>query len=55
MNIDFDKRETPVGPPVDHRIARDDFLRDARRAGLALVEEHGFLPHQYFLELRRAR
>jgi ubiquinone/menaquinone biosynthesis C-methylase UbiE len=52
VNIDFDKRETPVGPPVDHRVAREDFLRDARRAGLALVAEHGFLPHQYFLVLR---
>ena len=52
VNIDFDKRETPVGPPVDHRVAREDFLRDARRAGLVLVDEHGFLPHQYFLVLR---
>ena len=53
VNIDFDKRETPVGPPVDHRVAREDFLRDAGRAGLALVDEHRFLPHQYFLVLRR--
>lgn len=53
VNIDFAKRETPVGPPVDHRVAREDFLRDARRAGLALVAEHRFLPHQYFLVLRR--
>lgn len=52
VNIDFAKRETPVGPPVDHRVAREDFLRDARRAGLALVGEHDFLPHQYFLVLR---
>jgi ubiquinone/menaquinone biosynthesis C-methylase UbiE len=49
--IDFEKRETPVGPPVDHRVAREDFLRDARRAGFTLVSEHDFLPYQYFLVL----
>jgi ubiquinone/menaquinone biosynthesis C-methylase UbiE len=52
VNIDFARRETPVGPPVAHRVSREDFLRDARRAGLALVAEHRFLPHQYFLVLR---
>jgi SAM-dependent methyltransferase len=55
VNIDFAKRETPVGPPVEHRVAREDFLRDARRAGLELVAEHCFLPHQYFLVLRPRR
>jgi len=30
-------------------------LRDARRAGLRLVAARSFLPHQYFLVLRRAR
>lgn len=53
-NIDFDRRETPVGPPVKHRIGRDAFLRDARRAGLTMVAEHRFLPYQYFVVLRRA-
>jgi ubiquinone/menaquinone biosynthesis C-methylase UbiE len=55
VNIDFAKRETPVGPPVEHRVAREDFLRDARRAGLALVAEHRFLPYQYFLVFRPGR
>jgi len=54
VNIDFAKRETPAGPPVEHRVAREDFLRDARRAGLVLAAEHRFLPYQYFLVLRRA-
>ena len=52
INIDFHKRELPVGPPVDHKIARDDFLRVAEEAGLALVREETFLAYQYFLELR---
>jgi ubiquinone/menaquinone biosynthesis C-methylase UbiE len=55
VNIDFARRETPVGPPLEHRVAREAFLRDARRAGLALVAEHRFLPHQYFVVLRRQR
>ena len=55
VNIDFARRATPVGPPVDHRVAREDFIRDARRAGLALMAEHRFLPHQYFLVFRRPR
>jgi ubiquinone/menaquinone biosynthesis C-methylase UbiE len=53
VNIDFARRETPVGPPVDHRVSREQFLRDARRAGLVLAAEHAFLPYQYFVVLRR--
>ena len=41
------------GPPPKRRIPRARFLRDARKAGLRLVGEKSFLPHQYFLELRR--
>jgi ubiquinone/menaquinone biosynthesis C-methylase UbiE len=52
-NVDFHRRETPVGPPVEHRVAREAFVRDARRAGLRLVAERDFLPYQYFLILRR--
>lgn len=52
VNIDFHRRETPVGPPLDHRVAREDFLRDARRAGLTVAAELDFLPYQYFLILR---
>lgn len=55
VNIDFDKRETPVGPPVEHRVAREEFVRDARRAGLTPVAEHRFLPYQYFLVFRHKR
>lgn len=53
--IDFVRRETPVGPPLRHRVARERFLRDARRAGLTLAGEHGFLPYQYFVVLRPRR
>ena len=55
VNVDWDARETPVGPPVERRIPREAFLRDAERAGLTLVAEHRFLPYQYFLVLRPRR
>lgn len=50
-NVDFHDRETPVGPPLGHRVGRADFLRVAAEAGLRPVKEHRFLPHQYFVEL----
>jgi ubiquinone/menaquinone biosynthesis C-methylase UbiE len=52
VNVDFHRRETPVGPPVERRVARETFLRDAGRAGLRLVREATFLPYQYCLILR---
>lgn len=52
VNIDFHRRETPVGPPVEHRVAREAFLRDARRAGLKPASEFDLLPYQYFLVLK---
>jgi SAM-dependent methyltransferase len=53
VNVDFHRRETPVGPPLERRVAREAFLRDASRAGLRLVRESTFLPYQYCLVLRR--
>ena len=54
INVDWDET-SEFGPPPRRRVPRARFLRDARRAGLRLVAERSFLPHQYFLELRRAR
>jgi ubiquinone/menaquinone biosynthesis C-methylase UbiE len=51
VNVDFHRRETPVGPPVERRVGRETFLRDARRAGFRLVREATFLPYQYCLAL----
>ena len=55
VNIDFHKRELPVGPPPEHKLTREEFLAQADAAGLALVEEHTFLPYQYFLVLAPGR
>lgn len=52
VNIDYHRRPTPVGPPLDHRVARDAFLDEAKGAGLALVGEPTFLPYQYFVILQ---
>jgi ubiquinone/menaquinone biosynthesis C-methylase UbiE len=52
VNIDYHKRATPVGPPLDHRLSREVFLGEARSAGLVVAEEPAFLPYQYFVVLR---
>lgn len=54
-NIDFHKRETPQGPILARRVAREAFLADAQRAAFKLVGEEKFLPYQYFLVLKPAR
>jgi len=54
-NIDFHKRETPQGPVLARRVAREAFLSDAQRASFKLVAEEKFLPYQYFLILKPAR
>jgi SAM-dependent methyltransferase len=51
VNIDYQRRPTPIGPPLDHRVARETFLTEAKGAGLGLVAEPTFLPYQYFLVL----
>jgi ubiquinone/menaquinone biosynthesis C-methylase UbiE len=52
--IDFKKEETPMGPPLGMRIAREDLLRQMQAAGFILAAEHTFLPYQYFLVFRVA-
>ncbi len=53
-NIDFHKRETPQGPILARRVAKESFLADAQRAAFRLVREERFLPYQYFLVLKPA-
>jgi len=47
--IDYKKSETPVGPPLEHRIARDDLVKEMENNGFRMDAEHTFLPYQYFL------
>jgi len=50
--VDFHKRESPMGPPASERVSRETMLSHVARAGLRVVEELTFLPHQYFFLLR---
>lgn len=49
--IDF-RLDSPEGPPVAARIPPDRVKGELQRAGFVLIEEHGFLPNQYFLIFR---
>ena len=47
--IDFHKKELPVGPPMQMKIAREDLIKQMENNGFRLMKEHTFLPYQYFL------
>jgi arsenite methyltransferase len=47
--IDFQKLPTPVGPPQEMRVSREDLVRQFQSAGFRLEREFEFLPYQYFL------
>jgi ubiquinone/menaquinone biosynthesis C-methylase UbiE len=47
--IDFKKKATPVGPPLEMRIGRETLLREMETNGFRLEAEQTFLPYQYFL------
>jgi cyclopropane fatty-acyl-phospholipid synthase-like methyltransferase len=51
--IDFQKRDLPVGPPAAMKIAREELLEEMEEHGFRLVQEHTFLPYQYFLVFAR--
>jgi cyclopropane fatty-acyl-phospholipid synthase-like methyltransferase len=51
--IDF-RMDATRGPPPGARIAPERVKAELARAGFELVEEHGFLPEQYFLVFRPA-
>ncbi len=52
--IDF-RMDSPSGPPKDARIAPDRVKTEMKGAGYALVQEHAFLPNQYFLIFQHAK
>ena len=50
--IDF-TLDSPEGPPKEARIAPERVKKELAAAGYKLVEEHAFLPRQYFLVFTR--
>jgi cyclopropane fatty-acyl-phospholipid synthase-like methyltransferase len=51
--IDF-RMGQPMGPPEKHRLEPAQVRQELEAAGYRFVEEHGFLPNQYFLLFARA-
>lgn len=47
--VDFHKKETAVGPPMEMRVSRESVVSQFEQNGFALAKEHTFLPYQYFL------
>jgi ubiquinone/menaquinone biosynthesis C-methylase UbiE len=49
--VDFYK-DSKIGPPRDHKLAKVITLKEMNEAGYRLVKTHNILEHQYFLEFR---
>lgn len=47
--VDFEKKEAPVGPPLAHKIPREDVVSELISAGYRLVGEPTTLAYQYVL------
>jgi SAM-dependent methyltransferase len=52
--IDF-RMDSLDGPPKSARSTLEAIEAELNRAGYTLVQEHGFLPNQYFLIFQRAK
>ena len=49
--IDFFKVETPVGPPVDHKISIDKVINELKMAGYSSFDiDVDLLPYQYIIK-----
>jgi len=47
--VDWQKQALPVGPPPDHKLAREQVVDEMAAAGYRLVAEPPILPYQYVL------
>jgi arsenite methyltransferase len=47
--IDFQKKDLPLGPPDEMKIAREDVIKEMEASGFQLQKENTFLPYHYFL------
>jgi len=52
--VDWHKRALPVGPPPEHKLAREQVVDEMRASGFVLAAEHAILPYQYFLVFAQA-
>ena len=49
VNIDFYKKQLPVGPPVEMKLSEDQVIAELDAAGFKKTAAHSFLSYQYFL------
>lgn len=47
--LDYKKEPLPVGPPPEMKMAREEAVKEMEAGGFKMVQEHTFLPYQYFL------
>ena len=47
--IDFQKKDLPVGPPLQMKIRREDLIKQMESHGFRIRKEYTFLPYHYFL------
>lgn len=47
--VDWKKEEAAIGPPLEHRLAREQVLREMEGAGYRTLESGVDLPNQYVL------
>lgn len=47
--VDWKKEELPVGPDLDHKLAREQVVDELTQAGFRLTAAPDLLPYQYFL------
>ncbi len=50
--IDFYKKEMPIGPPPEMKLAEEQVIAELKETGFQLERKEAFLQYQYFLEFR---
>ena len=53
--VDWQKHDLPVGPPSEHKLAREAVIEEMQAAGYELAAEPPILPYQYVLVFARPR
>jgi SAM-dependent methyltransferase len=53
--VDWHKRELPEGPPLEHKLAREQVIDEMQIAGYRMVDAPDILPYQYLLVFEIAR
>lgn len=51
--VEWQKRDLPVGPPPEHKLARTQVIAEMQAASYVLTAEPALLPHQYVLIFKR--